>query len=29
LYVRTDVTSQAEPEPHRDRYLALDGVIGR
>ena len=24
-----DVTSRAEPEPHRDRYLALDAVIGR
>jgi len=27
--MRIDVTSQAEPEPHRDRYLALDAVIGR
>jgi para-nitrobenzyl esterase len=27
--MRIDVTSQAEPEPHRDRYLALDEVIGR
>jgi para-nitrobenzyl esterase len=27
--MRIDVKSQAEPEPHRDRYLALDGVIGR
>jgi len=27
--MRIDVTSQAEPEPHRDRYLALDSVIGR
>jgi para-nitrobenzyl esterase len=24
-----DVKSQAEPEPHRDRYLALDAAIGR
>jgi para-nitrobenzyl esterase len=27
--MRIDVTSQAEPEPHRDRYLALDAAIGR
>jgi len=27
--MRIDVTPQAEPEPHRDRYLALDSVIGR
>ncbi len=27
--MRIDVKSQAEPEPHRGRYLALDGVIGR
>jgi para-nitrobenzyl esterase len=27
--MRIDVTSQAEPEPHRERYLALDAVIGR
>jgi len=27
--MRIDVTSQAEPEPHRGRYLALDSVIGR
>jgi para-nitrobenzyl esterase len=27
--MRIGVTSQAEPEPHRDRYLALDAVIGR
>jgi para-nitrobenzyl esterase len=27
--LRIDVKSQAEPEPHRDRYLALDAVIGR
>lgn len=27
--MRIDVTSKAEPEPHRDRYLALDAVIGR
>jgi para-nitrobenzyl esterase len=27
--MRIDVKSQAEPEPHRDRYLALDAVIGR
>ena len=27
--MRIDVTSQAEPEPHRDRYLALDAVVGR
>ncbi len=27
--MRLDVKSQAEPEPHRSRYLALDGVIGR
>ena len=27
--MRIDVTSQAEPEPHRGRYLALDAVIGR
>jgi len=27
--MRIDVTSQAEPEPHRHRYLALDAVIGR
>jgi para-nitrobenzyl esterase len=27
--MRIDVTSQAEPEPHRARYLALDAVIGR
>ncbi len=25
--MRIDVTSQAEPEAHRDRYLALDAVI--
>jgi para-nitrobenzyl esterase len=24
-----DVNSQAGPEPHRARYLALDGVIGK
>ena len=27
--MRIDVTSQAEPEPHRSRYLALDAVVGR
>jgi para-nitrobenzyl esterase len=27
--MRIDVQSQAEPEPHRDRYLALDAVVGR
>jgi para-nitrobenzyl esterase len=27
--MRIDVTSQAEPEPHRDRYLALDAIVGR
>ena len=27
--MRIDVTSQAEPEPHRARYLALDAAIGR
>jgi len=27
--MRIDVKSQAEPEPHRHRYLALDAVIGR
>lgn len=27
--MRIDVTSQAEPEAHRDRYLALDDVIGQ
>ena len=27
--MRIDVKSQAEPEPLRGRYLALDGVIGR
>jgi para-nitrobenzyl esterase len=27
--MRIDVTSQAEPEAHRDRYLALDAVIGQ
>lgn len=27
--MRIDVTSQAEPEPHRHRYLALDAAIGR
>jgi para-nitrobenzyl esterase len=27
--MRIDVTSQAEPEPHRARYLALDAVVGR
>ncbi len=27
--MRIDVISQAEPEPHRDRYLALDAVIGK
>jgi len=27
--MRIDVTSKAEPERHRDRYLALDAVIGR
>ena len=27
--MRIDVTSQAEPEPHRSRYLALDEVVGR
>jgi para-nitrobenzyl esterase len=26
--MRIDVKSQAEPEPHRDRYLALDAIIG-
>jgi para-nitrobenzyl esterase len=27
--MRIDVKSQAEPEPHRARYLALDAVIGK
>jgi para-nitrobenzyl esterase len=27
--MRIDVKSQAEPEPHRARYLALDAIIGR
>jgi len=27
--MRIDVTSRAEPEPHRERYLALDAVVGR
>ncbi len=27
--MRIDVMSQAEPEPHRDRYLALDAVMQR
>jgi para-nitrobenzyl esterase len=27
--MRIDVKSQAEPEAHRDRYVALDGVIGQ
>jgi para-nitrobenzyl esterase len=27
--MRIDVKSQAEPEPHRARYLALDAMIGR
>ena len=27
--MRIDVKSQAEPEPHRDRYLALDAAIAR
>jgi para-nitrobenzyl esterase len=27
--MRIDVKSQAEPEPHRDRYLALDAILGR
>lgn len=27
LRMRIDVKSQAEPEAHRDRYLALDSVI--
>ena len=27
--MRIDVKSQAEPEPHRDRYLALDAVMQR
>ena len=27
--MRIDARSQAEPEAHRDRYLALDAVIGR
>ena len=27
--MRIDVTSKAEPEPHRDRYLALDAILGR
>ena len=27
--MRIDVKSQAEPEPHRDRYLALDAVNNR
>ena len=27
--MRIDATSQAGPEPHRDRYLALDAVVGR
>jgi para-nitrobenzyl esterase len=27
LRMRIDVTSQAEPEAHRDRYLALDAVM--
>jgi hypothetical protein len=29
LRMRIDVTSQAEPEPHRDRYLTLDAIVGR
>jgi para-nitrobenzyl esterase len=27
--MRLDVTSHAEPEPHRDRYVALDGLPNR
>ena len=27
--IRIDAASQAGPEPHRDRYLALDAVVGR
>jgi len=27
--MRIDVKTQAEPEPHRDRYLALDAILGR
>ncbi len=27
--MRIDVTSQAEPEARRDRYLALDALIGQ
>jgi para-nitrobenzyl esterase len=27
--MRIDVTSQAEPEAHRDRYVALDAVMGQ
>jgi len=27
--MRIDAASQAGPEPHRDRYLALDAVVGR
>jgi para-nitrobenzyl esterase len=27
--MRIDVTSRAEPEPHRERYLALDAAMSR
>jgi para-nitrobenzyl esterase len=27
--MRIDVKSQAEPEPHRDRYLALDATAAK
>jgi len=27
--MRLDVESHAEPEPHRDRYLALDSLNAR
>ncbi len=27
--MRVDVDSHAEPEPHRDRYLALDAIYAK
>ncbi len=29
IVVRIDVKSQAAPEPHRDRYLALDAAAAK
>ena len=27
--MRIDVQSRAEPEPHRDRYLAIDSAVAK